>query len=607
MMNGVNVRMRHKTGSISIIRYLYRFLAAMAVLLCICTPASDPGSNFRISDAESSGWNPMLRVAAYGMENDSAKDSQSASVTGLPRLTVSASRLWLNGKGELKVTFKNRTEADSVEVSAKAPKAVSIRVGAWEGDTCSIALTPLKNKNTYLYISSGSETVKVKLLMTKETEMSGEDIYAKAFDAMVEIRTVDTVGEEYVGSGFFIGDRLILSNYHVVSSASYFEIYDYYNNPYTVRYVRDFDEEKDLVLFEVKESNKAAFTFSDTVKGGETVYSIGSPVGLTGTFVHGIVANPNQAMYDVDEESGEKTLNHYVQVSIPNGTGCGGGPVINSKGQVIGVSTMTITSTQNISLAIGYEKIMDFLSNPDGSSAMTFKKFCSLHAGRYKESNLYEFSVQENIRDRADMAGDTTASGNNGDNAGDVLSAEDIYAEAYNAMVEVWIRKNGAVVVNGSGFFISDDVVVTCNHVVNEYPIDHVVDYNGNIYNVSDKKSISEDYDIALLSVTSKETGVEHDVVRLNARYIPVVGEKVYAFGSPAGKTASLSEGVISMSRRTMMNIEGIQFDAAIAPGSSGGALFNKYGEVIGVTFATVLISEHNNFALPVKYIGRAQ
>ena len=68
------------------------------------------------------------------------------------------------------------------------------------------------------------------------------------------------------------------------------------------------------------------------------------------------------------------------------------------------------------------------------------------------------------------------------------------------------------------------------------------------------------------------------------------LGEEVCALGNPAGFTASISSGVISGLKRsiqveeTTYAMECFQTDAAISPGNSGGALVNRYGDVIGIT-----------------------
>ena len=81
------------------------------------------------------------------------------------------------------------------------------------------------------------------------------------------------------------------------------------------------------------------------------------------------------------------------------------------------------------------------------------------------------------------------------------------------------------------------------------------------------------------------------------------IGELVYAIGSPAGLENSISQGIIS-GKRNVKGQQWIQTTAAISPGSSGGGLFDKDGNLIGIT--TFKFSgesdEALNFAAPAKW-----
>ena len=81
-------------------------------------------------------------------------------------------------------------------------------------------------------------------------------------------------------------------------------------------------------------------------------------------------------------------------------------------------------------------------------------------------------------------------------------------------------------------------------------------------------------------------------------------GEKVYALGAPQGLDLSLSEGVISQLRKSH-NARFIQTDAAISPGSSGGGLFDRDGNLIGIlTFKiTGQSTEGLGFAIPADLV----
>jgi len=77
------------------------------------------------------------------------------------------------------------------------------------------------------------------------------------------------------------------------------------------------------------------------------------------------------------------------------------------------------------------------------------------------------------------------------------------------------------------------------------------------------------------------------------------IGEKVYAIGSPRGLANTLSEGIISGLRKSD-GISYIQTSAAISSGSSGGALFDEQGRLIGITTFKIRDGENLNFAIAI-------
>ena len=88
--------------------------------------------------------------------------------------------------------------------------------------------------------------------------------------------------------------------------------------------------------------------------------------------------------------------------------------------------------------------------------------------------------------------------------------------------------------------------------------------------------------------------------LRLGER--PSIGTSVFAIGSPAGLTNSLSEGIVSGYRHIENRIV-LQTTVPISEGSSGGALFNSRGKVVGVTTSTLKDAQNVNFAVPVSAI----
>ena len=202
-----------------------------------------------------------------------------------------------------------------------------------------------------------------------------------------------------------------------------------------------------------------------------------------------------------------------------------------------------------------------------------------------------------------------------------VLSAEEVYASNLESVVGV----NGNVTTNvwgqtvknavsGSGFVISSND--TSSYILTNY---HVIDGVTDItVFFSDGKSYDatlvggeEENDIAVLKI---EQGGLRPVVLGDSDAINV-GENVYAIGNPLGELTftftggyvSSKDRAVTMSDGTVINM--IQTDTAINSGNSGGPLFDKYGQVVGIVSAKLSSSASSSeasveglgFAIPIN------
>ena len=177
-----------------------------------------------------------------------------------------------------------------------------------------------------------------------------------------------------------------------------------------------------------------------------------------------------------------------------------------------------------------------------------------------------------------------------------LLTAPEIYASFVGSTVGIttevvttnsWGQPVSAAAA-GSGFVISKDGYILTNyHVVESSNSITVTAYDGTTYDAT-LVGYDESNDIAVLKVDASDlTPVTlGDSDNLN------VGDSVIAIGNPLGElTFSLTAGAVSALNRqvTLSNnvtMDLIQTDCAINSGNSGGALFNLYGEVIGITNA---------------------
>ena len=157
------------------------------------------------------------------------------------------------------------------------------------------------------------------------------------------------------GSGIIISeDGYILTNNHVVDSKSESNFYDISeatsvkvtlstgeNKTYDAKIVGK-DSQTDLAVLKIEASGltKAEFADSDSVKIGEFTMAVGNPLSLGTTITCGVVSAVNR---DVDDGEGNKFK--CIQTDAAINSGNSGGALVNSKGQVIGVNTLKVSST----------------------------------------------------------------------------------------------------------------------------------------------------------------------------------------------------------------------------------------------------------------------
>jgi S1-C subfamily serine protease len=159
--------------------------------------------------------------------------------------------------------------------------------------------------------------------------------------------------------------------------------------------------------------------------------------------------------------------------------------------------------------------------------------------------------------------------------------------------------------VGGSGFIVSDDgLVLTNSHVVFGHQAIIVTMGDGRQV---EPKLIGADpiYDLAVLRIPV--TGKDNPKVILGNSDSVRIGEDVAAIGNPLELEQSLTRGVVSGLNRFVpespmsLTLPLIQTDAPINPGNSGGPLFNRCGEVIGITTSMAADAQNIGFAVPIN------
>lgn len=178
----------------------------------------------------------------------------------------------------------------------------------------------------------------ISLFGTKIFSQDAKLIYKNAANSTVTIET-----DKGLGSGFFVGNNIIATNYHVIEGAT--AAYCYLNNSNTKYNIEGFlaiDTSADLVLLKVEGLNRTSLKMATkSVEVGQKIFVLGSPKGLPATISDGLV-------------SGLRNFNghKFIQITAPISPGSSGGPILNSNGELEGVSVGQINGGQNLNFAI---------------------------------------------------------------------------------------------------------------------------------------------------------------------------------------------------------------------------------------------------------------
>ncbi len=161
-------------------------------------------------------------------------------------------------------------------------------------------------------------------------------------------------------------------------------------------------------------------------------------------------------------------------------------------------------------------------------------------------------------------------------------------------------ESDGGVKSSGSGIMIGKDGYILTNcHVIAGGSFYSVrIEDDNEIYTTDELIKYNSDLDMAIIRINRKLNPLHiYDGKQKLAR-----GQKVVAIGSPLGLFNSVSDGIIS-GFRTIKDESMIQFTAPISPGSSGGAVLNMQGELIGISTAGIDNGQNINLAVDYENI----
>jgi Trypsin-like serine proteases, typically periplasmic, contain C-terminal PDZ domain len=242
--------------------------------------------------------------------------------------------------------------------------------------------------------------------------MSAADAFNKVAPAVVIVSTKTasngfTAGQEGMGSGFIINEEgYVLTNYHVISTAKEITV-TLSNNTEVSASVVNYDAEKDIAMLKLKEGTKvpavAELGDSDEVYPGAEVIAIGTPLSknFAQTLTKGVISGSNRT---IESENGTNV--NLIQTDAAINPGNSGGPLVNAKGQVIGINSLKLgtqtlgeTNIEGIGFAIPINEVknkIDALSKPILNLGIQIREIDSNTAKQHNlQEGIYVMAVDE--------------------------------------------------------------------------------------------------------------------------------------------------------------------------------------------------------------------
>ena len=245
-------------------------------------------------------------------------------------------------------------------------------------------------------------------ITTVASALTTEQIAKKALAATVYLEMKNSTGTTLgFGSGFFVKPNQIVTNFHVIEGAAQGTAKLVGKDTrYQIEGIIGTDKDNDLAVLKVTAYSITPLPLgdSDTVNIGAKVYVAGNPKGLEGTFSDGLISRR------------ERYPKKRLQMTAPISPGSSGGPVLNSVGEVIGISVSVhrALDAQNLNFAIpsNYLKALLGEARPakplsENSPAISAETYVLRGNANYK-LGLYDAAISDYdmaIRLKSDDAG----------------------------------------------------------------------------------------------------------------------------------------------------------------------------------------------------------
>jgi len=233
-----------------------------------------------------------------------------------------------------------------------------------------------KTEATATETSTGFYSVSTRPLPARTVR----DLVNQLGEAVVQVRTPSGLG-----SGFILNeDGFLMTNFHVIEGETQISVEVYHQTgnglerkSYKQVRIIAINKFGDLAMLKIDDKGAPKFKYvllgsADALAVGESVFAIGSPLGLERTVTEGILSTKTRPM------AGEL----YLQTTAQINPGNSGGPLFNMRGEVVGITNMKITFGEGLGFAIPIEAVKYFLDHRD---AFAYSNDNPSNAYRYLE------------------------------------------------------------------------------------------------------------------------------------------------------------------------------------------------------------------------------
>jgi S1-C subfamily serine protease len=202
-----------------------------------------------------------------------------------------------------------------------------------------------KDLDNQISLSVGLSSELDELKASASSDFSG--IIEEVIDGVVTIRT-----DVSQGTGFIVHDEgYLVTNAHVLAGSRFAKVITSEGDTKNAALI-GFHNDLDIALLKIPGSyEEVNFANSNTVQVGEKVIAIGNPLGLQFSVSEGIVSGVHRI--------GSNGIAAYIQTDAALNPGNSGGPLINTKGEVIGVNNFKIGDSENLGFALESNYIVD--------------------------------------------------------------------------------------------------------------------------------------------------------------------------------------------------------------------------------------------------------